>query len=85
MAMPKTPPEQWKALSDGPPWTHTVGSHASANRAAREMRKDGFSGVHVERYEPISVSASLLVPIESSDNVTAAPQMQSSIPEKYKS
>ena len=44
--------EQWKATSDGPPWTHTIGTHARANRTAREMRKDGFSGVRVEQYDP---------------------------------
>lgn len=45
--------EQWKASSDGPPWTYTIGSQASADKAAVEMRKDGFSGVRVERHEPV--------------------------------
>jgi hypothetical protein len=44
-------PEQWTALSNGPPWTYVVGSRANAERAAKEMRKDGFSGVRVEKYE----------------------------------
>lgn len=45
--------EQWKASCDGPPWTHTIGSHASATITATEMRKDGFSGVRVDRHEPV--------------------------------
>jgi hypothetical protein len=52
--------EQWKASSDGPPWTHTIGSHASAAKTAREMRNDGFTGVRVDRYEPVDAE-SLLV------------------------
>jgi hypothetical protein len=46
-------PEKWKASSDGPPWTYTIGSHASADRTAKEMRKDGFSGVRVEQCDPV--------------------------------
>lgn len=53
--MTKAQPEQWKASCNGPPWTHTIGNHASANRTAREMRKDGFSGVRVEKYDPVEV------------------------------
>lgn len=53
-AMPKNKSEQWIASSDGPPWTHAIGSRTSAIKAAREMRKDGFSGVRVEKCEPES-------------------------------
>lgn len=50
--MTKSQPELWKASCDGPPWTHTIGSHASADRTAIELRDDGFSGVRVEKCHP---------------------------------
>ncbi len=50
--MTKAQPEQWKASCDGPPWTQTIGSHASANLTAKEMRKDGFSEVRDEKCDP---------------------------------
>ena len=56
--MTKVQPERWKASSDAPPWTHTIGSHASANRTAREMRKDGFSGIRVHKHDTVEVERS---------------------------
>lgn len=51
--MTNTKSGQWAALSDGPPWTYVVGSRANAERAADIMRQDGFTGVKVERHEPV--------------------------------
>lgn len=55
--MTKAQGEQWKASCDGPPWTQTIGNHASANRTAKEMRKDGFSVVRVEKCDAAEAEA----------------------------